>query len=521
MNPFIRYILLGTVFLTGSAVLIIEVTAVRILSPYYGSSLTVFSSILTIVLGALSLGYYVGGKLADRAPRHQPLYALIALSGVAILISTLLATYVLPGGSTLVSSVWGPLIFSGLLFFIPAFLLGVDSPYVIKLQSTRFPVEETGRVVGATFFWSTVGSITGSLLTGFVLVPTFGVKLTIVGTAVCLVILGVVGSLVVSRLGDERDHTWYEIFRKQGLFFVSVIIVTLALVGSIKANQTLGKQTAATIFSDDGLYSYLRIDEGYYRGKLLRILHQDTNNSSAVYMDNYDLPFGYAQFAPLFPDLVPDAQSFLMLGAGSYTIPRTLLVQHPELQITVSELEPSLLGIAEDYFDFDHADRIQNELVDGRVLLSRSDATYDVIFGDAFGSDLSIPFHLTTREFFTEVKASLNPEGVFMLNYIGRFNQPAPSLTGSLIATLRSVFPTVSVYALNPDSPTTTQNIIIVARNGSTPITFADTRQIDQTNGETKLVSELAYPVSRIPTAGEYILTDDFAPVEYLMVAQR
>ncbi len=519
MTKMMRAILYATVFLTGAAVLIIEVTAVRLLSPHFGSSLYVFSSVLTVILGALSIGYYAGGKLSDRLPTHQPLYAIIAFGGLAILVSMCLALRTLPVGGEIFSVATGPLLFSFLLFFLPALLLGIDSPYVIKLQSLHTPPEEMGRVVGATFFWSTLGSITGSLLTGFVLVPFLGVKLTVTATAIVLIVLGICGSLIFSKVGTERDHTLFELIKKQFAIFFVIIVASLVLLGILRVTPIGFTHSGEVLYRADGLYSQLLVYETTHRGKPIRVLLQDTNNSSAIYLNSYDLLFGYAQFAGFYPDLKPDTERFLMLGAGSFTIPRSLVAHDPNLSVVVSDLEPSLLGLAKTYFDLKDISRIESHIVDSRVLLQKSDSTYDVIFGDVFSTDLSIPAHLTSREFFYELKKDLVPEGIFMLNYIGSLDQSAPSLTGSLVRTIREVFPNLKIYALNRPNPAERQNIVFVARNGKLPIEL-DYRLVRLTNGILVTVKELEVPLDNFDLANEYVLTDDHSPIEYLMLSQ-
>ena len=174
MHWLLRVIYLGTVFVTGAGVLIVEVTAVRFLAPYFGASLYVLSSVLTVILLALALGYYAGGRLSDRLPSHQPLYTLITGAGLTLLALTYAALHTLPDLGAIFPLAIGPLVVALLFFFVPAFLLGIDSPYVIRLLTDIEPPERRGGIVGATFFWSTAGSITGSLLAGFVLVPLLG-----------------------------------------------------------------------------------------------------------------------------------------------------------------------------------------------------------------------------------------------------------------------------------------------------------------------------------------------------------
>ena len=170
MTEIKRYSLPVIVFLTGAAVLIIEVVAVRILSPYYGNTIFTVSSILSVILAALSFGYYLGGKLADKKASLSWFFGTIAASGLTVLLLHCLGLLVLPILSGLFSITYGPLISSAILFMIPALLLGTLSPYAIKLQSENFPKLGLGSLTGEIFFWSTMGSITGSLLAGFVLI---------------------------------------------------------------------------------------------------------------------------------------------------------------------------------------------------------------------------------------------------------------------------------------------------------------------------------------------------------------
>jgi spermidine synthase len=209
-----------------------------------------------------------------------------------------------------------------------------------------------------------------------------------------------------------------------------------------------------------------------------------------------------------------------MLGAGTYTIPRTLVARDSRIEVDVSDLEPQLLELSQKYFDLTDVSRIHTYTIDGRVLLQQSTTTYDVIFGDAFGTDLSIPPHLATREFFEAVKEDLAPNGVFMLNYIGTLNTEAPTLTGSLVRTLRSVFPIVHIYGLNAQNPEVRQNIMFVARNGTEPIDLL-LETIVNMDGTLTSLRDSEVPSGRFDLEHELVLTDDRAPVEYLMLAQQ
>jgi spermidine synthase len=378
--------------------------------------------------------------------------------------------------------------------------------------------EHTGAVVGTTFFWGTIGSIVGSLLSGFLFIPLLGVEQSIVGTGIVLVVLGISGRLLLGALpqGEPPIHI-YVVIKRHGKFIALFILLTLILYSLINPTTMLVNRTV--LYETDGLYSHILVYEATHAKGTLRALKRDANNSSATLLDSHDLIFGYSQFAEFYPRLLEETGHFLLIGGGAYSMPRTLVARDSEIVVDVVEIEPSLFEIAQEYFDVNDTERINNFVMDGRVFLARSEKQYDVIFGDAFGTDLSVPAHLTTKEFLEEVRTSLTPDGIYMLNYIGSLEIDAPTLTGSLVKTLSSVFPNLKMYAFNKPNPQSTQNVVFVARNGDVRIDFGG-QTVAATGGQTYLVSELEVPISRFDLDNELLLTDDRAPVEYLMAKQ-
>lgn len=503
MQTLNRY-LFGTVFLTGAAVLILEVAAVRILAPYYGSSLYVFSSVLTVILAALSIGYWFGGVRADRKQSIDELYMLIATSGLLVIILLLVAVTVLPAFSALFPVSVGPLVFSAGLFFFPAFLLGIVSPYIIKIQSVHTPTEEIGSVVGKTFFWGTLGSIVGSLLSGFYLIPTLGVELSITFVSIILIAVGCVTPLFLGRPLHKR-------------WIIGVSILAILFAGCL--HLLTQHRNEIYIYHADGLYSSITISDRIIYGQNARLLNRDTNNSSAIFYGSTELVFDYTQFIKVYPELMPEAKTMLMLGGGAYTVPRTVVATDPDITVDVVEIEPVLFDLAQEYFDLHDTSRITNYPEDARVFLSRTDKKYDVIFADLFSTNMAAPFHLTTYEYYSLLKDHLTPDGILLINYAGKPVAEAPSLTGSVIKTFTSVFTNSKAYMLRPHRKTQTQNIIFIARNGEVPI---------EPKEQLFFYSEFDHPfekmdmkLSSYDTTGEYLLTDDFAPVEKLMAKQR
>jgi len=498
-----RYLFI-TVFLTGSAVLILEIAAVRILAPYYGSSLHVFSSVLTVILAALSVGYWYGGKRADKHQSIDELYALIAVSGLLVLILLFIAGTALPASSQYFSVSTGPLLFSFILFFLPSFLLGIVSPYIIKLQSMHTPTTEIGSIVGKTFFWGTAGSIVGSLASGFFLIPTLGVELTITFVSIILVGLGIVTPLFLDR---PIRKGW----------FMGILILVLVF-GSCLYLLTQ-QRNDKFVYHSDGLYSSITIKDVDMYGQHARLLNRDTNNSSAIFLDNKELVFDYTQFAKLYTTLTPNASSMLMLGGGAYTIPRTIVASDPDIKIDVVEIEPQLFEIAQEYFDLSDTSRITNYAEDARVHLSRTDKKYDFIFSDLFGTNHAAPFHLTTYEYYKLVREHLTEDGVLIINYIGKPADIGPSLTGSLTKTLTKVFPNTRSFMTRASQPTERQNIMFVSRKSELALVFPES--IPARNDRTLILKDMEMDLVAYSPGNEYLLTDDHAPVDYLMAKQR
>lgn len=496
--------LLATVFITGAAVLIIEITAVRILSPVYGSSLYVLSSILTIILTALSLGYWYGGKKADQETSVNNLlnhlFYMIAVSGLFIIGLLIPKELILPYIDSSTYPKIGTLIISFGLFFTPTLLLGIVSPYVIKIQSLSNPIEKIGTVVGATFFWGTAGSIFGSLITGFFLIPHLGIIQTIILVGIILVILGLSMPLREGKPLKKKLVT-------------SILLITVSLIFIL--NFIKNNQDNSYIYSGEGIYSSIKIKDVVFNNRPARLLLLDTNYSSAIFLTSKSLVFNYTKTVLLYKKLLPETTNVLVLGGGAYTIPRTLTELDPNLNIDVVEIEPSLFKLAQTYFDLTDVSKITDYPLDARVFFkNNSTKKYDVIFSDAFGTDLATPFHLTTKEFYKLTAENLSPDGIFFLNIIAKPETDQPSLTGSTLKTLKAIFPVVKTFSFTNDK-TLQQNIVFIARNSTLPIELTpwDLTIIDR--NLTELIIDTDYLNS------ELVLTDDKAPIEYLVTKER
>jgi spermidine synthase len=514
MTLSLRKLFFITVFLTGAAVLIFEVTAVRALSPHFGTSIYVVSSVLTTILAALSLGYYFGGRLADKFPDIRLLYLIIGFSGLLMNLLYLLSLYFFPYANQLFPITYGPLVLSIFFYFTPAFLLGIDSPFVIKLLTKTGDDSHNGAVVGSVFFWSTVGSITGSLASGFLLIPFIGVKLTFVITATALSLFACIAYLYAYQ--ETKDFTP----RLTLLWIFSITIVSVTLATIIIRSLPVSAKISTLLHQSDGYYSQIEIRE--YRpssSEVFRILHRDINNSSAIQLGTTTFAFVYPEYARAYRYLQEDTEDLLMIGGGAYTIPRTLLLEDPNLHIDVVEIEPSLYELAQQYFELPDSPRLQNFATDARTFIQTVDKEYDFIFVDAFQSGHFIPTHLSTTEFFGDIRDILSPDGVLVINLIGIPDQNDTTLIGSLIKTIRTSFPNFRLYAAS-EHTTRIRNITLVAKCDDQPFSLPDTFLIDLKNGSTTPATELAITTERFFLDKQLVFTDDKAPVEMLVAKQ-
>lgn len=503
MSSLKGYLLPSVVFLTGASVLIVEVLAVRILSPFYGNTIFTVSSVISVILLALSAGYYVGGALADRRPSLHWFFGLIFISGIVLLAFQAAGTVLLPRFSGVFSIELGPLVSAAFLFLLPALFLGMLSPYAVRLQSSYAPSLGVGRVAGEIFFWSTLGSITGSLLAGFVLIPRFGVDRILIANGLALVVLGC-GPLVV--LGASRRHV--------AAAGAAALIVGIGAYASNRSRD-------AVLYRRDGVYQRITIYEGEQLDRPARFLLLDRSESGAMFLDTHDptdLAYDYTKYYVLYKVFTPQVSRALVLGGGAYSIPKALLRELPSAEIDVAEIEPSLFDLAKQYFDVADNPRLHNHIEDGRRFLQDASAPYDLIFGDVYYSYFSVPPHFTTREFFALARDRLAPGGVFIANMIGDLSRRQPSLIMAELKTFQTIFPNSYFFAVeSPEKTGLIQNITLVGYKSERRV---DVRAPPVTTNPNPLIRFLQYKALDIDRRYELsaypVLTDSYAPVEYL-----
>lgn len=491
-----RAVLPFTVFTTGACVLVIEIVATRVLAPYFGNTIYSVSSVISVVLAALSVGYWFGGRLADRFPSKRLFFGIIAASGLLVLFMQYMQTVLLPHFGYKLPLASGPLIMSMLLFFVPSFVLGMLSPFAVALQQKDAKNQGVGTTAGQIFFFSTLGSIAGSLSAGFVLIPSFGISDILVGVGILLLLLGLIPVII---FGMERKFTMLAVLLAGGMLLLAT---------------TAASANPHEIYRRDGVYERISIVDGMYQGRPTRFLQQDTSNSAAMHLDTGDLAYDYTRYYALYRLFTPRVDRALAIGGGAYSIPKALLAELPKAQVDVSEIEPSLPQLARQYFGLRDDLRLKHYIQDGRRMLHDSPHRYDLIFSDVYHSMYSVPAHFTTKEFLQLAYDRLTDNGVFMANLIGSLNATKPSFIWSEIKTMQQVFPQVYVFAVKSPSEGGAQNIIAVGARAKERVDLFGGMQ---GGSDTTVANAASHYVdtTRLSLDGYPVLTDDYAPVDY------
>jgi spermidine synthase len=492
------------VFVGGFASIGVELAASRLLAPFFGSSTFIWASLIGLTLAFLALGYFLGGRLADRRPQPVVLYAVTAVAAVAIGTIPFVARPLLTGSLEAfreldAGAFYGSLVGTLLLLAPPVTLLGFISPFAIRLQVSD--VASAGTTAGSLYALSTIGSITGSFIPILVLIPLIGTAATFITLSLVLLVPAVAG-LVVLRARS--------IALAVGLATFTVPALALAAPAGVRPPDR-----GILLDERESAYNYIQVvDEDGRRSLIL-------NDGHAVHsvFDPEELltggPWDYFMVAPLMAEdaaqaaKIPAPEDVLLIGLAGGTVARQLTAAYGPIPITGVEIDPEIDAVAREYFGLDDLENVDVIVADGRYALRTADRAFDLIGVDAYRQPY-IPFQLTSREFFQEVSAHLQPGGVAVVN-AGRTRTDF-RLVEALAATMRDVFP--HVVAIDVDRYT---NTILIG--SQSPLSADALIQNLERLPEPSPVREVAgWSLTsgniRAVEPGDSVFTDDRAPVE-------
>ena len=481
-------------FIGGAVVMILEIVGSRVVAPYLGTSTLVWTSLIGVILASLSVGYWLGGKMADKNASLKKLSLILALGGIFTGAISYFRTFLNLFHATAEELPLAAIAVAILLFAPATIALGMISPYVVRLKLKN--VETSGQTVGRLYALSTLGSIVGTFLGGFILI-------SVLGTGKILLLLAVV---LLSLAG-------LVFFRQKLLLTGFILLCSLgSAAGIINAPPEHFKEKRSLVADVDTTYQriwiYDNINPG--NGRTVRFL----TSAEFVWQSALDLEkpnelvFEYLKMFDLAFHFKPEITSALLIGGGIYSYPQHFLNRSPQSTIDVVEIDEKLLTLAREYFDYQDNPRLSIIHEDGRYFLNNNNKIYDVIFLDAFSSYLSTPFQLTTKEFLTHVSRSLDANGVVIANIATITQDDNMPLIHAMVKTYQEVFPHVLVFRVDPnESLVHEKNSIVVGFKSTTPPQLTSNDPIIQKylswQWDEKKVSK------KIPA-----LTDELAPVE-------
>jgi spermidine synthase len=488
-----RYILEITVFVCGALVMIFEIIGSRILSPFIGTSTYVWTSLIGIILGALSLGYWLGGRIADRRPDKKVLGSVILAAGALVAATVLIKEVFLSSvGSAAIGLELKAVIASLVLFGPASVCLGIVTPFAVRLKMTS--LDNTGQTVGRLYALSTIGSIVGTFVAGFLLIPFVGSVRTlymIAGTLMALSFLVGAGPFTSKNIA-------------------AVLLLVLGISASEGVNYLL--RTQSDLYDIDTEYSRVQVfrSQDPKTGKPIRALATDPYFvQSAAFPDSEELVLEYSNFYHLIRHFRPQFEKTLVIGGAGYSFPKEYLRAYPHAQIDVAEIDPGMTSIARRFFDLKEDPRLRIFHEDARMYINRTgSAEYDAILMDAFGSLFSVPHHLTTVEAVRELSRVLKEDGVAIFNLGSAITGPSSGFLQSEMRTYKAVFPQVFLFKVSQEyTDDRLQNLIIVA--------YKSKLQPGLESGDPVIASLLERRYSAEVPLEKAVLTDDLSPVEY------
>lgn len=479
----------------GFAIMSLEVTAARILAPYMGTSAAVWTGIIGVILGSLAVGSMLGGRWADTGLQRRTISGVLLLAALIILIVSLTEGAVLTLCAALLPDIrLQAVVGTAVLFAVPSALLGAVSPLAFRLALTD--LDHSGRVAGRMSAAATIGSLGGTFFTGFYLLSAVGCRRLLIGTA----LLCGVAALLLDREEKLRQ--------KLGITIISLYLLS---VPAFAREKFMG---ITTVVDRDTQYQRaLVIDAADKSKREIRALVTDPlGYQSIIYKDApQELFDSYLQFFDIAFALKPDARRVLLCGGGAFTYPKHLKRTRPEVRLDVIELDPVFPQIAAEHFSFVPYENLHIHFGDARVEVKDREPGYDVVFMDAFSAAPSIPFHLVTAEAFKSYRDVLASDGILVSNLIASTTGPSSGITRAIVKTLREVFPQVEVFCTLKDGCSDRpQNILILAFKEPKPFPWDVTDPL--------LKGLLDRRADLLITESDPLLTDDYAPVEWLML---
>lgn len=491
-----KLFLYATSFFSGMSVMAIELGASRLLAPYFSSSQIVWTVIIGTIMIAMAIGNVWGGRSADKHPEPERLFKRLLLVAVWTALIPFIGRYVIAGVTGLLALfinsnflVWASMGSCLVLFVFPLMLLGTVTPSLMKY--TTDSLDDNGKTLGELEALNTIGSIIGTFLPTFVTIPAVGTARTFLIFAAILAVISL--TFFISR------HKWI------GRSAACAAVITVLIFTPMNYSFAFWAGDEV-VLEDESIYNYLQVTENNTSINLSTNVAFGVQSRKMKSGGMTGMYYDYALAAPLMAENVEDV---LILGLGTGTFAEQCLEYFPGCSVTGVEIDEKIVDISREYFDL--PEEVNAIVGDGRAWLTASDETWDVIMVDAY-QDITIPFQMSTVEFFTEVLEHLNPGGVMVVNMSMR-SESEGSMNEYLMDTIRSVFP--HAWTVRVSSGT---NLELFASADAEALARFEERRGGVPDEYAAIMQRVAENLEEAG-GGDYILTDDRAPVELLGMA--
>lgn len=494
-----KWFLYLTEFFAGMSVMAVELGASRLMAPYFSSSQIVWTVIIGVIMIAMALGNIWGGSMADKSKSPDRLYRRVIIAAIWIALIPFAGRWLIVGISGLLAAfitknflVWAAFAACLVIFAFPCVLLGTVTPSLTKFTVDN--LDDTGKTVGRLNALNTIGSIIGTFVPTFITIPAVGTAATF------LIFSGVLAAIGIAYFIFERRRTIPGI-----IAVVLIIALCFALPG-----YSFAFWENDLALEDESIYNYLQVKDDEHQTLLSTNVLFGVQSVQIKDSELTGMYYDYALAAPCMAGMDGsnnDGRSVMILGMGSGTFASYCARYFPGTAVMGAEIDSKIADIAYDYFGL--PDSVEVAVADGRAYLTASDEKFDVIMVDAY-QDITIPFQLSSREFFTEVSKHLKPEGVMVVN-LNMTSRENGSINEYLCDTMASVFP----YVYLADVAGNTNTEVFCTNSDTLPERFAESRAALRNPRYAAMMDTVAGILTEYE-GGEHILTDDKAPVEVL-----
>ena len=476
--------------------MVLELVASRVLSPYFGNSNFVWTSVIGIILLSTSIGNYFGGKIADKYNKSFSLRIILLIGSTLVLLIPFVQKMLLTSVAESITSVGaGAIICTIVLFFLPSMCIGLANPIIFKLKLDN--LESAGRTAGKLNAIATIGGILGTFLGGFVLIPY-------VGSTYIIFVLAMILALLV-LLVDLKLLDWLNLIILPILIISSVFMGLYINQNAINKRRVLNGEIGCAVEMDTE-YGRVKVYNTYYNDKLVRVFSANNGLESMMYLDDEykdTLVFPYNNYYDYMFATETSISTTLLIGGGGFTYPRHFLHMQDQASMDVVEIDPKVVEIAYEYFDLaeltqDYSTtgkRLNIFIEDGRVYLNRTLKKYDAILNDSFTGAMPALI-LTTIECIQKIKSCLTANGLYMTNIIGSLEGKYSRFLHAEVNTLKQVFQNVYIIPCATTQEDVDQNIMVIATDQN-------------------LYFENAVSINLSPT--ELVLTDAYDSIEQLV----